>query len=324
MGAGAAPDDEAARRLGAELRALQQRSGRTLRDLETRVRISDSSLSRYFRGTTVPPWATVRDLCRALGADPTAYRSLWEAAERNQPQPQSQPVPVPVPVMQPEPQPVAEPSPQPHPDMQPQPPAGIDDRSGRSPRHRTRPWRRLTGPGARVRWTFTVAGGVAGAVLGSLLTWSVLLPPDAPAAGPAGGAETVSDGTAVAGGPGPSRSARIFVSRATGACLDHSLDQKLRTYACNGLSYQRWTVHKLPDGTHQVRNHATGACLSHGEKGLRAVDCSASAPQKWSFTTWPDGSVEVRSVATGACLDDSAAPGLRALPCTGTSRQQWG
>ncbi|MFI5903968.1 helix-turn-helix domain-containing protein [Streptomyces cyaneofuscatus] len=55
MGAGAAPDDEAARRLGAELRALQQRSGRTLRDLETRVRISDSSLSRYFRGTTVPP-----------------------------------------------------------------------------------------------------------------------------------------------------------------------------------------------------------------------------------------------------------------------------
>ncbi|MFC8286002.1 RICIN domain-containing protein, partial [Streptomyces cyaneofuscatus] len=126
------------------------------------------------------------------------------------------------------------------------------------------------------------------------------------------------------GGPGPSRSARIFVSRTTGACLDHSLDQKLRTYACNGLSYQRWTVRKLPDGTHQLRNHATGACLSHGEEGLTAVDCSASVPQKWSFTTWPDDSVEVRSVATGACLDDSAAPGLRAQPCTGTSRQQWG
>ncbi|RDV48634.1 hypothetical protein DDV98_27840 [Streptomyces sp. IB2014 011-12] len=141
---------------------------------------------------------------------------------------------------------------------------------------------------------------------------------------PAGGAETVSDGTAEVGGPGPSRSARIFVSRTTGACLDHSLDQKLRTYACNGLSYQRWTVRKLPDGTHQLRNHATGACLSHGEEGLTAVDCSASVPQKWSFTTWPDDSVEVRSVATGACLDDSAAPGFRAQPCTGTSRQQWG
>jgi len=56
MAAGEAPDDDAARRLGAELRALQQRSGCTLRDLETRVRICDSSLSRYFRGNTVPPW----------------------------------------------------------------------------------------------------------------------------------------------------------------------------------------------------------------------------------------------------------------------------
>lgn len=314
MGAGTAPDDEAARRLGAELRALQQRSGRTLRDLETRVRISDSSLSRYFRGTTVPPWATVRDLCHALGADPMAYRSLWEAAERHQPQPQ------PVPVAQLRPRPLAEPSPRPLPDGEPQPLAAPGDRSGRSPRHRPRSWHRVTGPGTRDRWLFIAAGGVAGAVLGSLLTWSVLPPSDAPA----GGAGTVSDGTGVAGGPGPSRSARIFVSRATGACLDHSLDQKLRTYACNGLSYQRWTVHTLPDGTHQLRNHATGACLSHGGKGLRSVDCSASATQKWSFTTWPDDSVEVRSVATGACLDDSAAPGLRALPCTGTSRQQWG
>ncbi|WP_258047392.1 helix-turn-helix transcriptional regulator [Streptomyces sp. SM13] len=57
--------------LGAALRALQQRSGRTLRALEEQVRISDSSLSRYFRGDTVPPWPVVRDLCRALGAAPT-------------------------------------------------------------------------------------------------------------------------------------------------------------------------------------------------------------------------------------------------------------
>ncbi|MFF2721712.1 helix-turn-helix domain-containing protein [Streptomyces sp. NPDC058011] len=308
MGAGAAPDAEAARRLGAELRALQQRSGCTLRDLETRVRISDSSLSRYFRGTTVPPWATVRDLCRALGADPTVYRSLWEAAER------SQPAPVQVA------EPVVELNHQPEP--QPRPLADTGDQPG--PPHRRWPWRHITGAETRNRWTFAAVGGVAGAVLGSLLTWSVLLPSDAPA-GPAGSTEaTASDGTAVAGGPAQSRSARIFVSRATGACLDHSLDQKLRTYACNGLSYQRWTVHKLPDGAHQLRNHATGACLSHGEKELRSVGCSASATRKWSLTTWPDDSVEVRSVATGACLDDSVASGLRALPCTGTSRQQWG
>ncbi|GAB7110655.1 hypothetical protein JCM4814A_89720 [Streptomyces phaeofaciens JCM 4814] len=75
----------AARRLGEALRGLQQVSGRTLRDLETQVRISDSSLSRYFRGTTVPPWAVVRDVCRALGADPGEYRALWEAADRCRP-----------------------------------------------------------------------------------------------------------------------------------------------------------------------------------------------------------------------------------------------
>ncbi|WP_326685430.1 helix-turn-helix domain-containing protein [Streptomyces microflavus] len=307
MAAGEAPDDDAARRLGAELRALQQRSGCTLRDLETRVRISDSSLSRYFRGNTVPPWATVRDLCRALGADPVAFRVLWEAADRDQPQFQ--------------PQPRTEPQPQPEPSAQPEASAGAGDSADQPPRPRF--WRRVTGPESRGRWIYATAGGVAGVVLGSFVTWFVLLPPDAPA-GSAGGAGTVSDGAAAESGPGPSRSARIFVSRATGACLDHSLDQKLRTYACNGLSYQRWTVHKLPDGTHRLRNHATGACLDHGETGLRSVGCSASATQKWTFTTWPDDSVELRSAATAACLDDSVALGLRALPCTRTSRQKWG
>lgn len=311
MAAGEAPDDDAARRLGAELRALQQRSGCTLRSLETRVRISDSSLSRYFRGNTVPPWATVRDLCRALGADPVAFRVLWEAAERNQPQSQ--------------PQPRTEPQPQPEPSAQPEASAGVGFGDGDSADQPPRPrfWRRVTGPESRGRWTSATAGGVAGVVLGSFITWFVLLPPDA-TTGSAGGAGTVSDGAAAESGPGPSRSARIFVSRATGACLDHSLDQKLRTYACNGLSYQRWTVHELPDGTHRLRNHATGACLDHGEKGLRSVDCSASATQRWTFTTWPDDSVELRSAATAACLDDSVALGLRALPCTRTSRQKWG
>ncbi|MFF5158418.1 helix-turn-helix domain-containing protein [Streptomyces sp. NPDC000348] len=78
---GQQPDPRAAaRKLGGALRSLQQRSGLTLRSLEAQVRISDSSLSRYFRGETVPAWPVVRDLCRALGADPAEYRALWEAA----------------------------------------------------------------------------------------------------------------------------------------------------------------------------------------------------------------------------------------------------
>lgn len=49
----------AARKLGDALRSLQQQSGRTLRSLETQVRISDSSLSRYFKGSPCRrgPWS---------------------------------------------------------------------------------------------------------------------------------------------------------------------------------------------------------------------------------------------------------------------------
>ncbi|MDT9687202.1 helix-turn-helix transcriptional regulator [Streptomyces sp. P9(2023)] len=84
MAADRPDDEEPARALGRAPRDLQRRSGCTLRSLETSVRISDSSLSRYFRGTTVPPWATVRDLCKALDGDPADFRHLWEAADRSQ------------------------------------------------------------------------------------------------------------------------------------------------------------------------------------------------------------------------------------------------
>ncbi|MFI8093572.1 helix-turn-helix domain-containing protein [Streptomyces sp. NPDC086080] len=78
---GQPPDHRAAaRKLGDALRSLQQRSGLPLRSLETQVSISDSSLSRYFRGETVPTWSVVSGLCRALGADPAEYRALWESA----------------------------------------------------------------------------------------------------------------------------------------------------------------------------------------------------------------------------------------------------
>ncbi|MFE6196056.1 helix-turn-helix domain-containing protein [Streptomyces sp. NPDC057838] len=76
----------AARELGDALRTLQQQSGRPLRALEAQVAISDSSLSRYFRGEIVPTWPVVRDVCRALGADPSAYRALWEAASPARPE----------------------------------------------------------------------------------------------------------------------------------------------------------------------------------------------------------------------------------------------
>jgi transcriptional regulator with XRE-family HTH domain len=66
--------------LGQELRAMHQRSGRTLRALERDVSISDSTLSRYFRGRAVPTWQSLEKICAALGEDSAPLRTMWEAA----------------------------------------------------------------------------------------------------------------------------------------------------------------------------------------------------------------------------------------------------
>ncbi|MEU9851854.1 helix-turn-helix domain-containing protein [Streptomyces sp. NPDC047974] len=319
-------DTGAAGRLGAALRALQQRSGCTLRDLEDRLNVSDSSLSRYFRGSTVPPWPVVRDLCHALDADPDAYRVLWEAADRNQPRPS-------LPADQLADQPADRPADRPT-DRPSDRSTVLEDSPGDGPGDAPadgseglpgvgRPrlpellklLARLRRPG---RVGSLLTGLLVGAVLGTFGTLLVVRP--APAA------EATREVAASGGGGSPSDSVRIFVSRATGGCLDHSLDQRLRSYACNGMSYQRWTVTRLTDGTHRLRNHATGACLEHGEPaGLRATTCSASsASQQWRVTPGPDDAVQVRNGTTGACLDDSALAGLRALPCADTDRQRWG
>ncbi|MEU9717751.1 RICIN domain-containing protein [Streptomyces sp. NPDC047976] len=249
--------------LGGALRALQQRSGRTLRSLESEVMISDSSLSRYLRGSTVPPWNTVRDLCRALGADPAEYRALWEAADRSQPAP---------------------------------PPA---------PPPRAAPW-------SRGRWTWPAGAALAGLLLGAGLCRLFLWPPEPAPEEPRAGAAAASNDVV-----------RIFVNRSTGSCLDHSLDQGLRSFPPNGMSYQRWTFHPLPDGTGTLRNHATGACLEGDDTGLSARSCGKSPSQRWKVTAWADASVEVRSAGTGQCLDDGPG-GLRARPCDRSDRQKWG
>ncbi|WP_221358035.1 helix-turn-helix domain-containing protein [Streptomyces beigongshangae] len=280
-----------ARQLGQALRELQQRSGRTLRALEQQVAISDSSLSRYFRGDTVPPWPVVRDLCRALGADPAGYRSLWEAAERTRPhEAPSASTPDPTPASTP------------HPTASPR-------------RHHMRAL--LVG-----RWAFAVAGAATGAVI----TLFVLLAlSESPAVPPVQGsaAELQSAGTSPSNTRKPPPMARIFVSRTTGNCLDDSLDYGLRSFKCNHLPYQWWTVRSLSDDSRQLRNQATGRCLADTRTGLRIQDCTVSPAQRWTLNAGGDEAVTVKNTVTGHCLDDSDA-GLRTLPCTGTRHQAWG
>lgn len=78
----------AQRQLGAALRALQHRSGLTLRQLEKRLPVSDTSLSRYFRGDGVAPWSIVAEICRILGGDLSELRALWQSAARTSSPPQ--------------------------------------------------------------------------------------------------------------------------------------------------------------------------------------------------------------------------------------------
>ncbi|MEU6540767.1 helix-turn-helix domain-containing protein [Streptomyces sp. NPDC047000] len=286
----------AARQLGAALRGLQQRSGRTLRALEERVRVSDSSLSRYFRGDTVPPWPVVRDLCQALGADPAGYRALWEAADRGQPDGPELP-------------------------EHPEPAVGTlcEDTQGSSG---FRWWRRTRGR-LRGRWVCAAAGTSAGLLMGVLLTLPGLWTVSADSAGDAKAPDpSVQGGEIPKNAPALAQSSRIFVSRATGRCLDDSLDQGLRSYGCNGMSYQWWTVRQSADGTRRLRGHATGRCLADGGAGLRALPCDRTTSQKWVFTSGDDEAVGLRNKATGRCLDDSTA-GLRVLPCKDTHHQKW-
>ncbi|MFB7462577.1 RICIN domain-containing protein [Streptomyces sp. NPDC056224] len=285
----------AGKQLADALRELQQRSGRTLRSLESEVMISDSSLSRYLRGSTVPPWAIVRDLCRALDADPADYRVLWEAADRCQPKP---------------------------------PVSGAGPGAEPGPPSWWRPtWQRAAAVRIRSRYAWAAGGVFLGLVLGTALTWAVLQPDNAaePTRDPAAAAAPTAAGDKARGnGPASHDEVRNFVNRATGNCLDHSLDQGLRSFAPNGMSYQRWTVHPYPDGTSGLRNHATGACLDITGSGLRAAACGKASSQRWSLTPLADESVQVRSQTTGACLDDGGAAGLRAVPCNGSDQQKWG
>ncbi|GAB2948342.1 helix-turn-helix domain-containing protein [Streptomyces heilongjiangensis] len=291
-----------ARQLGSALRVLQQRSGRTLRALEEQVRISDSSLSRYFRGDTVPPWSVVRDLCRALGADPTAYRSLWEAAYQGHPEPpaRAEPPTAPLPA-----------------EAQAEAPVQSTPRTG-EPRPR-RAW--PTG-----RWAYLIVGAVVGLAAGLLLSWA--LPGSSGTPSSAGGAPSEARREAP-GGPGtragtpkPVGLARIFVNRTTGRCLDDSLEFGLRTYQCNGMSYQWWTIHAYSDGTRRLRNHATGKCLDGDGAELRTRPCGNSAAQRWTFVPGEDEAVALRNGTSERCLDDGRAE-LRSVPCRSSSRQKW-
>lgn len=70
----------AAGKLAVELRRMREVTGMSLRSLERKVHVSDSSLSRYLSGQSVPPWSVVVALCDLAGRDPDSLHAMWEHA----------------------------------------------------------------------------------------------------------------------------------------------------------------------------------------------------------------------------------------------------
>ncbi|MEW2615344.1 RICIN domain-containing protein [Streptomyces sp. NPDC047880] len=120
----------------------------------------------------------------------------------------------------------------------------------------------------------------------------------------------------------PPPTTQIFINRSTGSCLDDSLDYGLRSYKCNHLPYQWWTLRTLSDGTRQIRNQATARCIADTRTGLRIQDCTVSSAQHWTIDAGGDDAITLKNAVTGHCLDDSTA-GLRTLPCADTHHQKW-
>ncbi|MEU4244098.1 helix-turn-helix transcriptional regulator [Actinoplanes sp. NPDC026619] len=77
----------------ARLRSLRARSGMTLRELQAVTYASDSALSRYLTGHSVPPWKVVAALCEQAGADAEELRPHWQKARAARRDPGGRPPP---------------------------------------------------------------------------------------------------------------------------------------------------------------------------------------------------------------------------------------
>ncbi|MFJ8979511.1 helix-turn-helix domain-containing protein [Streptomyces sp. NPDC102282] len=247
---GQQPDPRAAaRELGAALRSLQQQSGRPLRSLEDEVRISDSSLSRYFRGETVPPWPAVRDLCRALKADPVPYRVLWEATESTTPD---------------EPDAAANAS-----------TAPVAAAGGVDPSHVSGPawWRRWPGPPG-LRGRLTGRGAIAAvAVAGALVTVGllVLLFPSRTTPDAASAAQSAQER-----GAGGSAHAGVLVHNVERAC------QRPRTTPCAlSLAYNPYRPYNTANSAGRVWHHDLLRAVCTIANGVSVTDENLKHTSIW-------------------------------------------
>ncbi len=125
--------------------------------------------------------------------------------------------------------------------------------------------------------------------------------------------------------PKPASAACVWCSYqsiVTGRCIDDSFQFGLRSFPCNGQSYQKWTYGYSAGKLGGLINRHTGRCIDDSfQFGLRSFPCNGQNYQFWVLGT-PNGKMSWRNVATGRYIDDSEY-GLRSWQFNGMDYQRF-
>ncbi|WP_433796725.1 RICIN domain-containing protein [Actinoplanes sp. CA-252034] len=133
--------------------------------------------------------------------------------------------------------------------------------------------------------------------------------------------------TVVTATPASADTVQTFRNRATGLCLDDSIEFSLRQFTCNNSLYQRWNVHVFGDGTRQLRNEETRRCFGSRRNGstveLIVGACTATPSKSWIVVRQPNGIQFYSEVTGNHCLSDAGGSYyggkyVYAAPCIAT------
>ena len=121
-----------------------------------------------------------------------------------------------------------------------------------------------------------------------------------------------------------------YTNEASGLRIEDTIAEGVRSSGRPLSNNQRWNVHEWNDGTVQLKNVATGRCLSHmGDlTWATGTTCFAgsdprSVQQSWFVTHWADGTIRFRNQNSNQCLDGFSFGEISMEPCNTSESQSW-
>ena len=147
----------------------------------------------------------------------------------------------------------------------------------------------------------------------------------------AAGALAVTSGVAAHATPGvQADTVENYTNEDSGLRIEDTFAEGVRSSGRPLSNNQRWNVHVWNDGTVQLRNVATGRCLSHMGDLTYATGyaCFAgsdqrSVQQSWYVTHWSDGTIRFKNQNSNQCLDGFSFGEIAMEPCNTSESQSW-